>query len=94
MPIFQTLDNTNLREKDLFLTKNYISTNVSKKVPTRLFYYLKAKRSIAKATPNAAIAVVRAIAKTVHYENNAAEKQPNTKRSTTASTKNTTIECT
>jgi len=35
---------------------------------------------IAKATPNARIAVVRVIAKTVHYENNAAEKVPSIKR--------------
>ena len=54
--------------------------NVSKKVPTKPFYSLKAKRTIAKATPNTAIEVVSAIAKTVHYESNAAEKAPSIKR--------------
>ena len=80
MPTFQTLDNTNPREKDLFSTKNYISTNASKKVPTKLFYYLKVKKPIAKATPNELTEVVRAIAKNVPFENNAAAKAPSSKR--------------
>jgi hypothetical protein len=80
MPTFPTSDSTNPNAKVLFLIKNCTNMNVSKKVPRKLFYYLKVKRPIAKATPNAVIAVVRAIAKTVHYENNAAEKAPSLKR--------------
>jgi hypothetical protein len=48
--------------------------NVSKEGSNKAILLFKGRKNDSKATPNTAIEVSDAIAKTVHYENNAAEK--------------------
>jgi hypothetical protein len=57
MPIFQTSDSTNPARRVHFNKELNQYECIKEKVPTRPFYYLKAKKTIAKATPNTAIEV-------------------------------------
>ena len=62
----QTLDNTNPSEKVLPSTKKKIITNALNPKATKPNYFSKAKKPIAKATPNERTEVAKQIAKTVH----------------------------
>jgi|GEM_PF-4275324 len=90
---FQTSGNTNPNEKDLRFIKKKIITCVINPKAIKPNCFSKAKKPTAKATPNAPIGAVNPIAKTVRYENNAAERPPSLKSWTTASIKNITTAC-
>ena len=77
---FQTSDNTNQSEKVLPSTKNKIITNALNPKATKPNYFSKAKKPIAKATPNAPTEVAKQIVKTAHSENNVVVKVPSSRK--------------
>jgi hypothetical protein len=77
---FQTSDNTNPSEKVLPSTKKKIITNALNPKATKPNYFSKAKKPIAKATPNARTEVAKQIVKTAHSENNVVVKVPSSRK--------------
>ncbi len=68
-----------LKSKKAQIIKKII-TNAPKKVATKPSYFSKAKKPIVKAILNEPIEAAKAIAKTVHCENNAVAKAPSSKK--------------
>ena len=71
---FQTSDSTNLFGKVLFLIEKKTVMNARKRVLTELFFCIKTPKLIPKDTQRKSTVAVNGIAKTVPFEQNAAEK--------------------